>query len=58
MPPEDRSSGNLATDISSDLLNGEELRVSNSTAKRDFLKLVFNWSSVSVSSLDSGVWIR
>lgn len=37
---------------------GKELTVSNSTAKRELVKFVFKWSSASVSSPDSGVWIR
>lgn len=35
MPPDNLSSENVLTDISSDLLNGEELKESNSIAKRD-----------------------
>ena len=58
MPPESLSSENVLLANSSDLLNGKELLVSNSTAKRDFVKFVFKLLSVSVSSPDSGVWTR
>jgi len=55
VPPDSLSSENVLLDSSSDLLNGKELLVSNSTAKRDFVKFVFKLLSVSVSSPESGV---
>lgn len=58
MPPDSLSSENVLLDNSSDLLNGKELKVSNSIAKRDLVKFVVKLLSVSVSSPDSGVWTR
>lgn len=58
MPPDDLSSENVSNDNPSDLMNGGELKVSNSTAKREFVKFVCNLSSVRVNSADSGVWTR
>jgi len=42
VPPDDASSEYRLIDSASDLLNGYELVVSSSTAKRDVLKFVCN----------------